>query len=170
MLLLNSIENNFVMDYISWKAQAVTKKYFGNKIYIRGLIEFSNFCKNNCFYCGIRKDNLNISRYRLSEDEIFECCKKGYDLGFRTFVLQSGENLFFDDKKLVKIISRIKKNFNDCAITLSIGEKSFDEYKKYFDAGAGRFLLRHETINNLHYKKLHPDNMLLKNRIKCFIL
>ena len=167
LLLLNSIENNFVMDYISWKAQAVTKKYFGNKIYIRGLIEFSNFCKNNCFYCGIRKDNLNISRYRLSEDEIFECCKKGYDLGFRTFVLQSGENLFFDDKKLVKIISRIKKNFNDCAITLSIGEKSFDEYKKYFEAGADRFLLRHETINNLHYKKLHPDNMLLKNRIKC---
>ena len=98
LLLLNSVENNFVMDYISRKAQAVTKKYFGNKIYIRGLIEFSNFCKNNCFYCGIRKDNLNINRYRLSEDEIFECCKKGYDLGFRTFVLQSGEDLFFDDK------------------------------------------------------------------------
>lgn len=167
LFLLSQKENKFVMNYISRQAQEVTEKYFGNKIYIRGLIEFSNFCKNNCFYCGIRKDNLNLERYRLSADEIFECCEKGYNLGFRTFVLQSGEDLYFTDEKMVNIISRIKKKFSDCALTLSIGEKSFDTYKKYFDAGADRFLLRHETINNLHYKKLHPDNMSLKNRVKC---
>lgn len=167
MFLLEQKDNGSVMDYISERARDVTKKYFSNKIYIRGLIEFSNYCRNNCFYCGIRKDNLDTERYRLTQKEILKCCVIGYDLGFRTFVLQSGEDMFFDDQKLIDIISEIKNRFNDCALTLSIGEKSFEQYKKYFDAGADRFLLRHETINYLHYRKLHPDSLSFSNRIRC---
>ena len=167
LFLLNQKDNELVMNYISEQARDVSKKYFYNKIYIRGLIEFSNYCKNNCFYCGIRKNNLNIDRYRLTQEEILKCCETGYNLGFRTFVLQSGEDLFFDDNKLINIILEIKKKFSDCALTLSIGEKSFEQYKKYFDAGADRFLLRHETLNYLHYKKLHPEELSFSNRIKC---
>lgn len=154
-------------EYIFTKSRAIAQKFFGNKIFIRGLIEFTNYCKNDCYYCGIRKSNLNAQRYRLSGDEIFSCCQNGYELGFRTFVLQGGEDAGFSDKNLIEIVRRIKNNFPDCAITLSIGEKSFDTYKKLFDAGADRFLLRHETANDSHYKKLHPANLSLNNRKNC---
>ncbi len=154
-------------EYIFQKAQTTSKKYFGNKIFIRGLIEFTNYCKNDCYYCGIKKSNLNAQRYRLTDKQIFSCCKIGYDLGFRTFVLQGGEDAGFSDERLIKIISHIKNKYPDCAITLSIGEKSFDTYKNFFDAGANRYLLRHETANESHYQKLHPQNLSLDNRKKC---
>ena len=140
---------------------------YGRDVYIRGLIEFSNYCKNNCYYCGIRRDNRNVKRYRLSERDILSCCEEGYSLGFRTFVLQSGEDPYYTDEILVGIISKIRGRFPDCAITLSIGEKSKESYEKYFKAGANRYLLRHETANELHYSKLHPENMSPENRKKC---
>lgn len=167
LFLLKNFSDFDASNYLAEKSRAATQKCFGNKIFVRGLIEFTNYCHNNCFYCGIRKDNRNAERYRLTSEQIFSCCEKGYELGFRTFVLQGGEDLYFSDEKLVSIISRIKEKFPDCALTLSIGEKSFESYKKYFDAGADRFLLRHETANDLHYKKLHPENLLLANRKKC---
>lgn len=136
-------------------------------MYVRGLIEFTNYCKNDCLYCGIRKSNLNAIRYRLSKQDILECCKEGYNLGFRTFVLQGGEDLYFSDKKICDIVSSIKKLYPDCAITLSIGEKSYDSYKRYFDAGVDRYLLRHETANPAHYAKLHPENLSAENRKQC---
>ncbi|MGN0621428.1 MAG: [FeFe] hydrogenase H-cluster radical SAM maturase HydE [Porcipelethomonas sp.] len=154
-------------SFLFEKADAVRKSVYGNKVYVRGLIEFSNFCRNDCFYCGIRKSNRNAVRYRLTEDEILECCKKGYQLGYRTFVLQSGEDPFFTDEKICSVVRRIKENFSDCAVTLSIGEKSEESYKKYSEAGADRYLLRHETADCEHYKKLHPAEMDFKNRIRC---
>lgn len=143
------------------------EEYFKNQIYVRGLIEFTNYCKNNCYYCGIRRDNANITRYRLSKEDIISCCKNGYKLGFRTFVLQGGEDAFFTDDKLCEIISEIKTLFNDCAITLSVGERTFESYKKLFDAGADRYLLRHETANDKHYNSLHPKELTLENRKQC---
>lgn len=148
-------------------ADSVRKEIYGNDVYIRGLVEFTNYCKNNCFYCGIRRDNKNAQRYRLSEDEIISCCKEGYELGFRTFVLQGGEDAFFTDDVMCGIISHIKEDFPDCAVTLSIGEKSRESYKAYFDAGADRYLLRHETADTEHYGKLHPNTMSLENRKRC---
>ncbi len=149
------------------KARKLREKYYGKDVYIRGLIEFTNYCKNDCFYCGIRRSNKNCSRYRLSEQEIYSCCEEGYKLGFRTFVLQGGEDNFYTDEKLCRIISYIKSCFPDCAVTLSIGEKAYEQYKAYFDAGADRYLLRHETANNKHYEKLHPKELSLDNRKKC---
>lgn len=141
--------------------------YYGKKVFFRGLIEFSSFCKNNCYYCGIRRDNKNAVRYRLSPEEILGCCDVGYELGFRTFVLQSGEDLYYTDELMADIIRSIKKKHSDCAVTLSLGEKSFETYKTYFDAGADRYLLRHETADDEHYRKLHPPEMSLKNRKQC---
>ncbi len=149
------------------RAQQIAKTYFGNKVYMRGLIEFTNICSRNCYYCGLRCGNKNISRYRLSEEEILRCCSEGYKLGFRTFVLQGGEDPHFTDDKMCSIIKKIKSSFPDCVITLSIGEKSRETYQKYFDAGARRYLLRHETANDKHYRILHPDEMSLKNRKNC---
>ena len=143
------------------------EKYYGKEVYLRGLIEFSNYCKNDCKYCGIRRSNENASRYRLSTEEILECCDKGYALGFRTFVLQSGEDLFYTNEKICDIVSRIKANHPDCAVTLSIGEKTREEYQAYFDAGADRYLLREETSNPIHYGKLHPPELSIKNRKQC---
>ena len=137
-------------------AQKVRDKVFGKNVYIRGLIEVSNYCKNDCYYCGIRRSNKNICRYRLTKEQILDCCKKGYVLGFRTFVLQGGEDFHYSDDDICSIVSEIKSNFSDCAVTLSIGERSYESYKKYYDAGADRFLLREETSNPLHYRKLHP--------------
>ena len=154
-------------QYLFTKARNIREKYFGKDVYIRGLIEFSNYCKNDCYYCGIRRSNRNVERYRLSKEQILECCEIGYDLGFRTFVLQSGEDNFYTDEKMVDIISAIRKSYTDCAITLSFGEKSYDSYKKYFDAGANRYLLRHETATDEHYAKLHPESMLLSTRKQC---
>lgn len=154
-------------DYLFEKARNVSRKYFGNKIYTRGLIEFTNYCRNNCYYCGIRRGNNNVERYRLTTEQIMECCRQGYALGFRTFVLQGGEDYYFNDERMVEIISVIKSDYPDCAITLSLGEKSRDSYQKMFDAGAERYLLRHETANEEHYCLLHPSGMSLKNRMQC---
>ena len=154
-------------EYLFAQAREVQKLYYGNNIYIRGLIEFTNICKNDCFYCGIRKSNQNACRYRLTKDDILECCQIGYPLGFRTFVLQGGEDCYFTDAKMTDIISSIKSAYPDCAITLSIGEKSYDSYKALFEAGADRYLLRHETYAEEHYGKLHPHTLTAKNRQQC---
>ena len=142
-------------------------KYYQNKVFVRGLIEVSNICKNDCYYCGIRKSNLNCDRYRLSKDEILECCKEGYGLGFRTFVLQGGEDGAFTDDYLCDLIESIKHNHPDCAVTLSLGERSRESYQKLYDSGADRYLLRHETADEVHYSKLHPSDLNLSNRINC---
>lgn len=143
------------------------REIYGDAVYIRGLIEFTNFCRNNCYYCGIRRDNRCVERYRLEAQDIFACCEEGYRLGFRTFVLQGGEDFHYTDKMLCDIVSGIKERFSDCAVTLSIGEKSRESYQAYFDAGADRFLLRHETATDEHYSKLHPEQMSLENRKRC---
>jgi len=148
-------------------AQKIAQKQFGNKIYMRGLIEISNICKNDCLYCGIRKSNCNVSRYRMDKQEIFACCKTGYKQGFRTFVLQGGEDGHFTDKILVEIVSGIKEKYPDCAITLSLGERSRESYEKLYMAGGDRYLLRHETATGEHYEKLHPKNLTLENRMEC---
>ncbi len=148
-------------------ADKVRREHYGNKVYIRGLIEFTNYCKNDCYYCGIRRSNLKASRYRLSKDQILSCCEEGYTLGYRTFVLQGGEDPYFGDDIICDIVSSIRARFFDCAITLSIGEKSYESYKRYFDSGANRYLLRHETADNAHYRKLHPQPLSLDNRKRC---
>ena len=149
------------------KARNIRERYYGKDVYIRGLIEFTSCCKNDCYYCGLRRSNRNAQRYRLTKDEILECCKNGYGLGFRTFVLQGGEDPYFTAEKLVDIISSIKNGFPDCALTLSVGEKSYDEYKAFFDAGAERYLLRHETADDEHYRRLHPKELSPENRKRC---
>lgn len=148
-------------------ADSARRKIYGDEVYIRGLIELTNYCKNNCYYCGIRRDNRKASRYRLSAEEIFGVCEEGYELGFRTFVLQGGEDPYFTDERICDIVSGIRKRFSDCAITLSIGEKSRSSYQAYFDAGANRYLLRHETATDDHYRKLHPEEMKLSIRKQC---
>ena len=154
-------------DALLAASRATALKQFGNKIYIRGLIEFTNHCKNDCYYCGIRCSNNKATRYRLSKEEILSCCQNGYDLGFRTFVLQGGEDPFFTDEVMVDIISAIKKLHPNCALTLSIGERSLKSYKAMFSAGADRYLLRHETANAKHYSLLHPEKLSLANRLDC---
>lgn len=156
-----------VFQYAQNKANKIRQENFSNKIYIRALIEISNYCKNACFYCGINCKNQNIKRYRLSEEEILDCCKIAYELGFRTFVLQGGEDLFFTDEKICIILKSIKSTYPDCAITLSLGEKSKESYALFKKFGADRYLLREETANPLHYAKLHPKNMNHQNRLYC---
>lgn len=153
--------------FINEQAREVSLRQFGNKIYIRGLIEVSNCCRNNCYYCGIRKGNTHIDRYRLSEESILECCEQGYRLGFRTFVLQGGEDPALTDKRIETIVSSIRKHYSDCAITLSLGEKSRDAYERFFRAGANRYLLRHETYDAVHYQQLHPSEMSSEHRLQC---
>ena len=143
------------------------KEIYGNRVFIRGLVEISNICRNDCLYCGIRKSNKNCSRYRLSEDEILACCKEGHFLGFRTFVLQGGEDAAFTDDFLCSLIERIKVNHGDSAITLSLGERSRESYERLYRAGADRYLLRHETADSGHYAKLHPEKMSFENRMRC---
>ncbi len=150
-------------------ADEVRRTVYGDAVYVRGLIEFSNFCKNNCYYCGIRAANSCAKRYRLDKEEILSCCKEGYQLGIRTFVLQSGEDLYYTDKVLCDIISQIKSLYPDCAITLSVGEKKRESYEAYFRAGATRYLLRHEAAAENLYQKLHPENMSLETRKKCLL-
>ena len=149
------------------KASEASKKHYGNKVFVRGLIEFTNYCRNDCYYCGIRCGNKNAERYRLSKDEIVECASYGYGLGFRTIVLQGGEDMFYTDDMMVDIIKSIKEVHPDVAVTLSIGEKSYESYKAFFDAGADRYLLRHETADVNHYAKLHPKNLSAENRQQC---
>ncbi len=148
-------------------ASAVRRQIYGDAIYVRGLIEFTNYCRNDCYYCGIRCSNKSARRYRLTEKEILECADYGYNLGFRTFVLQGGEDAFFTDERLCRIIRNLKTRHADCAVTLSLGERSFESYKALKDAGADRYLLRHETADSKHYSQLHPDSMRFENRINC---
>lgn len=159
--------NDEAREYLQKKAVSVRKEIYGDKVFIRGLIEFSNICKNDCLYCGIRASNTNIDRYRLSKEDILLCCEEGYDLGFRTFVLQSGEDPYFTDDVLCDIVSSIRNQYPDCAITLSLGERSKESYQRLFDAGANRYLLRHETADIEHYQKLHPSIMSFDNRMNC---
>lgn len=165
--LLIANRNDKTESYLREKAVKAQQAVYGNKVFIRGLIEISNFCKNNCYYCGIRRDNKACSRYRLTCEDILEACKEGYQLGFRTFVLQGGEDSHFTDELLCSLIKEIKALYSDCAITLSLGERSKDSYQSLFDAGADRYLLRHETADRDHYSKLHPQKMSFDNRMKC---
>lgn len=166
IFLLNNISDQET-KYLFEKARNIANSVYENKVYIRGLIEVSNYCKNDCYYCGIRCSNKNANRYRLSFDDIMKSCSIGYELGFRTFVLQGGEDSFFSDEVLCEIITCIKSKYPECAITLSLGERSYESYLNLYNAGADRYLLRHETANNNHYSKLHPKNLSLENRKKC---
>ena len=154
-------------DYLFENARKVRITHYGHNVYVRGLIEFTNYCRNDCYYCGIRKSNLNAHRYRLTKEEILNCCKTGYELGFRTFVLQGGEDGFYTDELLCELLRAIKAQFPDCAVTLSLGERNHESYKRLFDAGADRYLLRHETADACHYQKLHPTDMSFDHRIGC---
>lgn len=154
-------------EYAAEKARAISVGIFGNQIYFRGIVEFTNICKNDCYYCGIRRSNDAVSRYRLTFEDILECCQEGYQSGYRTFVLQGGEDGWFTDERMVEIIRAIKEQHPDCVVTLSIGERSRESYQRMFDAGAQRYLLRHETANTVHYGKLHPAVQTLENRIRC---
>ena len=156
-----------VVEYVTSLAFEARRSVYQNKVFIRGLIEISNVCKNDCLYCGIRRSNGKCQRYRLSVEEIFSCCHEGYELGFRTFVLQGGEDGFFSDAILCELLGEIKKAYPDCAVTLSLGERSRESYKKLRDAGADRYLLRHETADRAHYGKLHPSAMSFDNRMRC---
>lgn len=160
-------EDQACIDYLAKKARERAQSIYGNNVYIRGLIEFTNYCKNDCLYCGIRRSNCNADRYRLTKEQILSCCRTGHELGFRTFVLQGGEDPYFTDERICELVSAIKEGYPDCAVTLSIGEKSRESYQAYFDAGADRYLLRHETANEDHYQKLHPAEMSLVNRKRC---
>lgn len=153
--------------YLFPKARAVRERVYGTDVYVRVLIEYSNYCKNNCLYCGIRAGNKNASRYRLSTEDILSCCRSGYALGFRTFVLQGGEDPFMTEDRITNLVSMIRREFPDCAITLSLGEMEYESYKRFFDAGADRYLLRHETANAEHYQKLHPTEMSFEHRMNC---
>lgn len=155
------------LEYLRQKAEKQRQDIFGRDIYMRGLIEFTNYCKNDCLYCGIRRSNKKAQRYRLTKEEILDCCKNGYDLGFRTFVLQGGEDAYYTDDIIVETVREIKSQFPDCAVTLSIGEKPKESYKRYFDAGADRYLLRHETASAEHYSLLHPKDLSPENRMEC---
>lgn len=148
-------------------ADQVRQQVYGNQIYVRGLIEFTNYCKNDCLYCGIRRGNQNAVRYRLTLSQIMECCKMGYKLGYRTFVLQGGEDAYFNDERMCEIIRSIKKEYPDCAVTLSLGERSEESYRVMHKAGADRYLLREETSVPEHYAMLHPKQMNLENRLHC---
>ena len=153
--------------YAAQLARRIADSIYGKTVYIRGLIEFTNYCKNDCYYCGIRAGNKCADRYRLDKETILRCCEKGYHLGFRTFVLQGGEDMTYRDEWYEDVIKSIKQKYKDCAITLSVGERSYDTYKRWYDAGADRFLLRHESATPEHYEMLHPANLTLENRIEC---
>lgn len=155
------------IDYLTERAKSVRDDIYGKRVFIRGLIEISNYCKNDCYYCGIRRSNNNAQRYRLSKEQILSCCENGYELGFRTFVMQGGEDAFFKDDVVCDIVSSIKERYPDCAVTLSLGERSTESYRKMKEAGADRYLLRHETFDNTHYNKLHPVELDPENRKRC---
>lgn len=156
-----------ISEYLFARARKARIRYYGKDIYIRGLIEFTNYCRNDCYYCGIRKSNKNAVRYRLTKDQILSCCENGYRLGFRTFVLQGGEDGWFTEDRMTDIVSGIRQRFPDCAITLSIGELPRESYRRFFEAGADRYLLRHETYDPAHYSRLHPASLSASHRQKC---
>ena len=160
-------EDKETIEYLASKAREVRESIYCKEVYLRGLIEFTNYCKNDCLYCGIRRSNKNAERYRLTEEQILNCCEVGYKLGFRTFVLQGGEDAYFNDDVLVPLIKEIKEKYPDCALTLSVGEREKDSYQKLFDAGADRYLLRHETADKEHYESLHPAELSFDHRMQC---
>lgn len=160
-------EDAEALDYLAKKAREVREAVYGKDVYIRGLVEISNICKNDCYYCGIRAGNKNCDRYRLTEEDILSACDEGYELGFRTFVMQGGEDGYYTDDMLVSIISRIKGKYPDCAITLSLGERTKESYARLKAAGADRYLLRHETADKGHYEKLHPSSLSWDRRMEC---
>lgn len=166
LCLIEDIDD-YEAEYLKKEAVKKREEYYGRDVYIRGLIEISNYCKNNCYYCGIRCKNVNCQRYRLSKEDILACCEEGYELGFRTFVMQGGEDVFFTDAFLEDIILEIKRRWQDAAVTLSLGERSEESYTRLKNSGADRYLLRHETADKEHYKKLHPTEMSWENRIAC---
>ena len=153
--------------YAAEMAVSHRKRIYGTDVFVRGLIEFTNYCKNDCLYCGIRRSNRNADRYRLTTEDILSCCREGYRLGFRTFVLQGGEDPYFSDERMVPLVKTIREAYPDCAITLSLGERPRDSYQALFDAGADRYLLRHETADTLHYAKLHPAELSWEHRMQC---
>lgn len=167
LALLLETQDTAAINYLQKSAREVADQIYGRQVFIRGLIEFTNYCKNDCLYCGIRRSNDVADRYRLSEEEILACSRSGYELGFRTFVLQGGEDPYYTDDKICRIIRKIKGNYPDCALTLSIGEKTKESYQAYFDAGADRYLLRHETADGEHYRYLHPAKMSFSHRRQC---
>jgi biotin synthase len=164
--LITSTNKTEITSLLS-HARSIADANFGRRIYFRGLIEFTNICKNNCLYCGIRKDNQIVERYRLTDSQILKCCETGHALGYRTFVLQGGEDPYFTDDRLIPLVKTIRRNFSDCAITISLGERGKQSFQALFDAGADRYLLRHETANDEHYQKLHPPSMKLSERKQC---
>jgi len=167
--LTNLIENNakVLNDSIALTARNIRNSFYGKKVFLRGLVEFTNYCKNGCFYCGINRENQNIHRYRLNDNQIINCIQNGYNLGLRSFVLQGGEDPYFTDDRMVRIVERIRLKFRDCSLTLSLGERSYSSYKKLYDAGADRYLLRHETANPKLYSMLHPDDLSFERRKEC---
>ena len=167
LLELITTTDSAANELLAARADKMRQQYYGKKVYIRGLIEFTNYCKNNCYYCGIRAGNGQAQRYRLTKEQILDCCAEGYRLGFRTFVLQGGEDPYYTDERICDIVAAIRAQHPDCAITLSIGEKERASYQAYFDAGANRYLLRHETATPEHYAQLHPASMSLANRKRC---
>ena len=148
-------------------ADQVRREHYGTDVFLRGLIEFTNYCRNDCYYCGIRRSNRCAERYRLTPEQILSCCDNGYAMGFRTFVLQGGEDPRNTDEAICSLVDQIKTRYPDCAVTLSIGEKSRSSYQAYFNAGADRYLLRHETATDAHYRRLHPEELSLENRKRC---
>lgn len=156
-----------VASRLAEEAVRIRRAIYGNTVFSRGLIEFTNHCRNDCRYCGIRVGNLSCERYRLSDEQILSCARDGYGLGFRTFVLQGGEDPRYDDDRLCAIVRALKREFPDCAVTLSIGERTFDSYRRLREAGADRYLLRHETADCDHYGLLHPPSMSYENRMRC---
>lgn len=166
-LLLDGACDSDVLAHANAAAREVALERFGNGIYIRGLIEVSNYCRNNCYYCGIRRGNLNVARYRLSKEQILECCRIGNEIGFRTFVLQGGEDRIMSADFIEDVVRSIRAEFPDNAITLSLGEYDRVAYQRFFDAGANRYLLRHETSSAEHYATLHPAEMSFDHRMQC---
>lgn len=168
--LLRASEDPQAQALLKEKAVRLRRQYYGDAVYTRGLIEFTNYCKNDCLYCGIRKSNGNAVRYRLTKEEILSCCERGYELGFRTFVLQGGEDPYFTDGRMEEIIRSVKKAYPECAVTLSVGERPRESYRLWREAGADRYLLRHETASEAHYSRLHPKAMSLKARKDCLFM
>lgn len=164
--LVEAYKDDGLASYAAKKADAARRKVYGTDVFVRGLVEVGNVCKNDCLYCGIRRSNQNCDHYVLTEKQILSCCKNGYAMGFKTFVLQGGEGAF-SSEKVCDIVSKIRNNHPDCAITLSLGEFLTEEYRKMYDVGANRYLLRHETADEQHYKKLHPPTMSFDNRMRC---
>lgn len=164
---LIAAQSEELAEYAAEKARSIREQIYGKSVFTRGLIEFTNYCKNDCLYCGIRRSNQKAERYRLSEEEILDCCRQGHELGFRTFVLQGGEDGYYTDDRMTDLITKIKKAYPDCALTLSIGEKEEESYQRFYEAGADRYLLRHETADEEHYGKLHPEELSFRHRMDC---